>query len=405
MAPDTSTMWIDVSAGVSGDMLLGALVDAGASLPFVQAQVDQVLPDAVALSVGTVRRAGMRATRLMVALQDSAPPSRTWRDIRDLLHAASMEGPVRRRALAVFESLARAEARVHDIEIDEVHFHEVGALDSIADVVGSCAAVHDIGVDRVVASSMGLGSGSVQTDHDVLSVPTPAVLELTRGWTVVAAGAGELATPTGAALVTTLASRCAELPRMTLTQVGVGAGSRDPAERANVVRVVLGQLEDELVFAPETMIEANVDDLDPRVWPNVLRALLEAGADDAWLTPIMMKKGRPAQTLHVLSDRAHAATLAQVVVAQTSTFGMRSYPVSKYALDRAWVSVRIVDEPIRVKIAHEGGVIRQATPEFADVERAAAALAMPIADVLRLADAAAVEQGLFPGRRYEPADS
>jgi pyridinium-3,5-bisthiocarboxylic acid mononucleotide nickel chelatase len=393
-------MWLDVSAGVAGDMVLGALVDAGASLEFIAAQVGAVLPGAVELAARPVTRAGLRGTQVSVSLREADPAPRAWRDIRQLLTQAPIPDPVRGNSLAVFSRLAAAEARVHGIDAADVHFHEVGALDSIADVVGSCAGLHDLGIATIRASPLALGSGTVSAEHGVLPVPVPAVLEMVGGWTVFGGGDGELATPTGVALVTALASGCGPLQDMQVVATGVGAGSKDTPARANVVRVVIGDADAETAGgspAAEVVIEANVDDLDPRLWPAVITALLRAGAQDAWLTPILMKKGRPAHTLHVLARPEDATTLRAVVVAQTSTIGMRSFSVAKYALARMWVPVEIGGQVVRIKVAHDGALIRQATPEYADVEAAAAELTLPVRQVLRLAEAAAAEIRLAPG--------
>jgi pyridinium-3,5-bisthiocarboxylic acid mononucleotide nickel chelatase len=405
MSDGRRTMWMDVSAGVAGDMLLGALVDAGASLEFIQSQVDGVLAGAVALSVSSVTRAGMRSTKVSLSVLEEHPPPRTWRDIQRLLGRARIQETVRETALSVFRRLAAAEARVHGTAPSDVHFHEVGALDSIADVVGSCAGIHTLGVSTILASPLALGSGTVSAQHGVIAVPVPAVLAMVGGWTVSSGGSGELATPTGVALVTALARGCGPLPRMRVTGTGVGAGTRETSGRANVVRVVVGDAEAAEATrdpAPEMVIEANVDDLDPRLWPSVLAALLQAGAQDAWLTPILMKKGRPAHTLHVLARPEDAAGLRAVVIAQTSTIGMRSFEVAKYALARTWVPVEIAGQLIRIKVAHDGALIRQATPEYGDVEVAAAQLRLPVSQVLRLAGAAAAQSDLVSGRPIPP---
>ena len=257
--------WVDASAGVAGDMLLGALVDAGASLAAVQGAVDAVLPGAVRLRTKEVTRAGVRATRLRIDLLEPDSPHRTWMAVRSLVEGASLVEPVRESAMRVFERLAGAEARVHAMAVDEVHFHEVGALDSIADVVGSCAALHDLGIGRLVVSTIALGSGRIRSSHGDVPVPVPAVLELARGWQVSAGGEGELATPTGMALLTALGAAAGPLPTQQVERIGVGAGSKAFPDRANVVRVVVGSDigAEDADNATELVIEANVDDLDP----------------------------------------------------------------------------------------------------------------------------------------------
>jgi uncharacterized protein (TIGR00299 family) protein len=392
---------MDVSAGVAGDMVLGALVDAGASLAAVQAAVDAVLPGAAALSVAPVVRAGLRAVKLTVDVAGPAQPHRRWRDLKVALLGAPLPDPVRRDALAVFTALARAEGRVHGTAEEDVHFHEVGAVDSVADIVGVCAALHDLGIGELSAGPITLGSGQVRAAHGTLAVPVPAVLELTRGWVVSGGGPGELATPTGVALVTTLAHGVAALPLMRVRAVGIGAGTRDPADRANVVRVVIGTAA--TAATRETVLEANVDDLDPRVWPSVLAAVLDAGAADAWLTPILMKKGRPAHTLHALTPQHRITEVRTAMIRHTSTIGVRATTVEKVALPRAWRPVEITGGPVRIKIAYQDEVILRATPEFDDVQALAQRRGAPVHDVLAEAAAAATAQGLAPGHRL-PAE-
>jgi len=391
--------WVDASAGVAGDMLLGALVDAGACLSAVQGAGDAVLPGAVRLRTEEVTRAGVRATRLRVDLVEPDSPHRTWMAVRSLVEGASLVEPVRESAVRVFERLAGAEARVHAMAVDEVHFHEVGALDSIADVVGSCAALYDLGIGRLVVSTIALGSGRIRSSHGDVPVPVPAVLELARGWQVSAGGEGELATPTGMALLTALGAASGPLPTQQVERVGVGAGSKAFPDRANVVRVVVGSdiRAEDADNATELVIEANVDDLDPRLWPTVMAAVLEAGAADAWLTPILMKKGRPAHTLHVLATPERARALQEVIFTHTTTIGIRSTVVAKTALSRTWVDVELLGGTVPIKVAHRGGVIVSATPEFEDVAALAAATGQPVRAVLARASAAATQAGLEPG--------
>jgi hypothetical protein len=281
-----------------------------------------------------------------------------------------------------------------------VHFHEVGARDSIADVVGVCAALDNLGISRVVVGTIAVGSGRTQTEHGDLPVPVPAVLDLTRGWTIRSGGAGELATPTGMALLTALALP-GELPEMTAIAVGVGAGSRDRANRANVVRVVLGKAVTVAAAETAVVLECNIDDLDPRLWPGVLDELLARGASDAWLAPILMKKGRPAHTLHVLCPPDRAEAMREIVFTHSSTIGLRQYTTDKHVLPRATAEVRVRDVAVRIKVAYQGGRIVNAMPEFEDV--AALALASGAEAVIVLAEAtdAARRAGLVVGARWE----
>ena len=396
----TRHAWIDASAGVAGDMLLGALIDAGADLVAIQQNVDAVIGESVRLTCEPVTRAGQHANRLSVEVIAEDVPSREWRSIEHLIATAELPGPVRERALASFQRLAEAEAKVHHVPQDHVHFHEVGALDSIADIVGVAAALHALKIDSISASAVAVGSGRVPGAHGDLGVPVPAVVELGTGWKIFAGGSGELTTPTGMALLSALAERCEDLPPLTLQTSGAGAGSRDTPGRANVTRVLIGQRAAEAdadLSDTDVLIEANVDDLDPRLWPGVLTSLIRAGAADAWLVPIIMKKGRPAHTVSVLARADQAAALRLMLLALTSTIGVRETTVSKMALPRGWVNVTVADRDLSIKIAHHRGSIWQVTPEFDDLERASIDLGVSPLALLEQTMAAAAVAGLVTG--------
>ena len=379
--------WLDCSAGASGDMLLGALVDAGAPLEVLQAAVDAVGVEPVRLRTEQVQRGGLGALRVHVEVAETVR-TRTWDDVRGLLEAADLAPVVRTTAQAVFARLAAAEGAVHRVPPEQVHFHEVGALDAIADVVGAAAGVAALGLTSLSASRVALGSGTTRGAHGPLPVPAPAVLALLAG-TPVHAGPvpHESTTPTGAALLAELVSSWGELPAMTVRRVGTGAGGRDPAEAANVLRLVLGEAA--ATTAGAVVIEANVDDLDPRVWPGVLTALLADGAHDAWLTPVLMKKGRPAHVLSVLCPLQAAAAVRRTVLTQTSTIGLREREVARTVLDRSEDVVDVLGHRVRVKRALLDGEVVNSSPEWEDVAAAALALGLPAKVVLAAAVAAA----------------
>jgi uncharacterized protein (TIGR00299 family) protein len=389
--------WIDASAGIAGDMLLGALVDAGASLEAVQRAVDVLIPGSVRLVGTPVMRAGLRALKVDVEVLDEEPPERSWQSVQGLLSA--LPAGVRERAWAVFELLANVEAGVHGVAVEEVHFHEVGALDSIADVVGVCAALADLGVTGVSAGEVALGSGRVRTAHGELPVPAPAVAELARGWRVRAGGPGELATPTGMAVVRALSGACEDLPSMVVEAVGVGAGGRDRPDRPNVTRVFLGTATGAAGASADdvVLLEANVDDLDPRLWPGVLSGLLADGALDAWLVPILMKKGRPAHTLCVLCPPDRVAGLRARIFRDTSTLGLREGGRRRAVLDRDFVPVEVDGGTVTVKVGHSGGVIVQVMPEFEEVAALARRGGRAERVVLQEASNAAAAAGLIVG--------
>ena len=389
--------WVDASSGASGDMLLGALVGAGVPVGVIAEAVDKVAPEHVAIVPERVTRNGFAATRCHVEVADSAT-HRTWADVRTLLAEAGLHEDVRVRAHDTFDRLAVAEASVHGTGPDDVHFHEVGALDAIADVVGVSAGLVHLGLARLVVSPVAVGAGTVRGAHGSMPVPPPAVAELLRGVPSYAgpatAPAMELCTPTGAALLVSHATAYGPQPAMTVTAIGVGAGGRDPDGHANVLRLLVGEAGAPTGRASTgaTVIETNVDDLDPRLWPAVLATHREAGASDAWLTPILMKKGRPAHTLHALVSAERADAVRRAVFRHTSTIGVREVPVGKSALDREMRSVAVDGHPVAVKLARLDGALVNTQPEYEDVARVAGLTGRPAKDVLAAAVAAIEEQ-------------
>jgi uncharacterized protein (TIGR00299 family) protein len=367
-------------------MLLGAVVHAGAD---VTAAIDALGLDAT-VRFAPQTRGALRAMRAHVSAGGDQP-LRTLRDVEAVLSRAALPDTVGRRTRAVFHRLAHAEARVHGIAVDDVHFHEIGAVDTIVDVVGVCFGLHALGIESLTSSAVSLGSGTVTTAHGEIPLPGPAVLELARDSPLVVDGSGvaESATPTGVALLAEWVHATQPLPPMRVHGVGIGAGSRADGDRPNVVRLVVGSIADSSPMSGWSLIESNVDDLDPRLWPEVIGRLLEAGAADAWLTPIVMKKGRPAHTLSVLASPDCAATVRDAIFRETSTIGVRTTAVDKTALDRDWVSVDVAGVSVRVKLARLDGTIVNAVPEWEDVVAAARTLRRPAKAVLAAAIAAA----------------
>ena len=398
----TGIGWLDASSGSSGDMVLGALLGVGVPLEVLRSAVDAVTPEPVELSVETVARNGFAATRCSVSVSESST-ARDWAGIRNLLADSSLAAPVRDLALAIFSRLAEAEAEVHGVEVEDVHFHEIGALDSIADIVAAAAGFVHLGLDSIGCSPIALGGGTIATSHGALGVPAPAVAALLRG--IPSYGGPierELTTPTGAAILVVLTDDFGPQPAMITEEVGVGAGGGDPDGHANVLRLFVGDgFETGRAGLPQPpepgggtalVIEANVDDLDPRLWPDVIATLLAAGASDAWLTPILMKKGRPAHTLHVLVGAEAAETVRHEIFRQTSTIGVREQTFAKHALARSFTEVEVDGQRIAVKLARLGGELLNVQPEYDDVAAAARALGRPAKDVL--AQAAALARGV-----------
>jgi pyridinium-3,5-bisthiocarboxylic acid mononucleotide nickel chelatase len=392
--------WVDASAGVAGDMLLGALVDAGADLDVVRRAVAAVLPDEVQISTERVTRAGLAAVHAVV--RHAAPsPVRAWADLRGLLTGAELDERVRTGALRTFGRLAEAESRAHGIPVDEVHFHEVGAWDSVADVVGVCAALADLAVERLTCGPVGLGSGTVRTEHGTMPVPVPAVLGVLAGSSLVTTSdatlVGECATPTGVALLAALADGHETGPRGLVLAFGSGAGTRDVEGRANVTRVVLH----EPLAAPHEQalveVSATVDDLDPRVWPVAVEELLLGGALDVWTTPVLMKKGRHGTVVTALAELEDREAVVGLLLRHTTTLGVRWHEVRRTVLDRVWREVTVLGEPVRVKIGGRDGRILTVTPELEDCRELALRQGVPLRVVLRAAESAAQDSGWESG--------
>jgi len=375
------------TAGVAGDMLLGSLLDAGADVDEVRSIVGRLGVGGWSLEPEAVLRGGIAATRAVV-VAERAPGHRTWVDIRSLLDGAALPPRVRDRAHAAFLALAEVEAALHRTAVEAVHFHEVGALDAIVDVVGTCAALEVLGVDEVGCSPVATGHGTVAAAHGRLPVPAPATVRLLEGLPVVGVDVGvELATPTGAALVRTLSSTVGAMPAMTVTASGYGAGGRDLGDRPNVVQAVLGTAPGEGVESL-VLLETNVDDVTGEVLAHAIARLLGAGALDAWATPIVMKKGRPAHTVAALAHPAEAPAVAAVLAAETGTLGVRASTVERRAASRTEAVVHVDGHAVGVKV-----VAGRVKAEFDDAAAAAAALGVPVREVLARAEAAHREEG------------
>lgn len=372
-------IYLDLLGGAAGDMLLGALTAAGAPLEALQAGVAD-LGLGASLDVQPTQRRGLAALRVQVRGPES-PPHRSWSDVRALLEGLPVAERVRARALAAFTALAEAEAKVHGQPVEQVHFHEVGAVDAIVDVVGVCLALELLGVETVTASPLPLGRGSTRAAHGLLPVPVPAVLELLarRGAPSVPGGAArELVTPTGAALVTTLAASFGPQPAGTVRAVGYGAGTREaaPDEPVNLTRAVL--LEPSAAASDVLVLEANLDDQQPEQVAHAAEALLAAGALDVTLTPILMKKGRPGTLLSVLCQPADSERLAELTLSETTTLGVRWRRESRRVLPR-WV--RAVATPfgeVAVKFAQRPGGELSPAPEFESCKQVAEAAGVPL---------------------------
>ncbi len=368
-----TTAYFDCFAGAAGDMLVGALLDAGASLDTIRQAIAPFAIEGYELTATPVQRNGIAATKFDVLVDPDAPqPHRHLSDITDLIDNAALSAPVAERAHSVFVRLAEAEAYVHGCGINEVHFHEVGAVDSIVDIVAACIALEELGIDRIVCSPIAVGSGTVKCDHGVLPVPTPATARMLCDAPVLAGpNPGEATTPTGAALLTALAESFGPMPAMDLTAAGVGAGTRDETPAANIVRVFLGQAADCASMDAVVELTANLDDCTGELLGATIELLLARGALDAWVTPATMKKSRPAWILSVLTRPADVPLMEDTIFAETPTLGIRRHTAMRTMLQRRQELVETAFGPIRVKVASRDGVELTVKPEFDDCQAAA----------------------------------
>ena len=399
-----SVVWIDGQVAMAGDMLLGALIDAGADLDRVRAGLGSLGISGWTMEREEVRRGAFRACRIVVRVRGEIADlvfvpvhdhahdhghthehghghvHRSWKDVRGLIANAPLPDRVKSRALAAYGRLAEAEAQLHGMPVDDVELHEVGSTDAIVDIVGVCLALEDLGADTIVATPLPMSLGSVNAAHGRIPLPAPATLQALRGWPVVPGTVpGEWVTPTGAALIAALATPGGP-PAMTIRAVGHGAGTRDPAAFANLVRVVVGD-----VVAAEVgdvvELACNLDDMPGQHVAAALERLLAEGALDAWAVPATMKKGRPAVIVHALAKPSDAERLSDVLLRHTTTLGVRRSTHARAVLDR-WVdTVDTAYGPIRMKVGGRSGVAWHAHPEWDDVAAAAARADAPVAAV------------------------
>ncbi len=378
-------LYFDCFSGISGDMVLGALVDLGIDINDIQAGLKSLNLKGFRIESSTVKRGGISGTKLDVVVSKSKAfkqPSRHYSDIKNILENSSLPDSVKINSLQIFDRIAVAEAEVHGISKEKVHFHEVGAIDSIIDVVGSSLAINLWAPDNIFASPLNVGEGFVECEHGTLPVPAPATLKLLKGIPCFSSGVQkEMTTPTGAALIGHFAERFGSMPTMKITQAGYGAGDHIIEKTPNLLRVVSGETTSLSSNATVQMIEANIDDMNPEFYDCVIENLFKAGALDVFLTPILMKKNRPANKISVLIDEENREQAAHILLTETSTLGVRHYAVDRTLLDR---QIRELITPIgkvRVKIGRLGNEVLRVTPEYEDCKKIAISEKRPLQSV------------------------
>ncbi len=376
--------YFDCFNGVAGDMMVGALIDAGCPPDELMAALKGLPISGYEMSFARARIQGLSATRFKVLLDSDAPqPHRHLKDVLGIIEAGNLPANVRGRAGDVFSRLAEAEASVHGTTVERVHFHEVGAVDAVIDIVGACWALERLGVERVVCSPVPVGSGTVKCEHGLMPVPAPATAKLLADVPIAATTeTGELTTPTGAALVTAWADSFGGVPAMTLRGIGYGAGSREGVTRPNFFRVLLGDSAASDSSDVVVVLEANLDDATPETVGYAMERLLEAGALDVYCLPIHMKKSRPGMLLTALAVPDGVSELESVLFAETTTFGVRRYEVLRSKLGRRVESVPTRFGPIRVKIGLRAGQVVTVAAEYEDSRNAAREHGVPLRTVM-----------------------
>lgn len=374
--------YLDCFSGISGNMMVGALLDAGMPLEYLAAELKKLSLSSYKLIDKEVAKHGIRARYFNVDVSKWFQPARNFNDIREIIENSLLSEPVKQRSLAVFSRLAAAEAKVHGVSVDKVHFHEVGAIDSIVDIVGTAIGLEYLGIEEIYASALHVGAGYIKCSHGLMPVPAPATAELLTGIPFYAGDIRkELVTPTGAAIVATLAKGFGSPPAYFITRkVCYGAGSRD-IDIPNVLRLYLGakELRDDIGAAGESrIIETNIDDLNPQVYGYVMERLFAAGAHEVYLTSILMKKNRPGTKITVMASAGKVSDMVQILLAETSTLGVRILGCETTHIDVSLLKIETEWGPVKVKIGKLNDKVMNIAPEFEDCKAIAVKYNIPL---------------------------
>jgi uncharacterized protein (TIGR00299 family) protein len=377
--------YFDCFSGISGDMTLGALVDAGCDVARLRSELQALQVPGWELSAEKVWKNGMAATYAKVKTEEQRA-HRSLTEVLEILRRSDLPPRVRDRARAVFQKLGEAEARVHDVPLEKIHFHEVGAVDAIVDIVGACIGFHALGIDKFACSPLNVGGGTTKMAHGVLPVPAPATANLLQGKPTYSNGVQrELVTPTGAAIVATLCDTFGPQPPMTVSAIGYGAGTADLEGQPNVLRIMIGESTEKAVPGYDeeiSVIEANLDDMNPQIYGYFLERALAAGALDVYTTPVQMKKNRPGTLLTVLCKPQDTNALTSLIFAETTTFGVRTTNAQRRILPREHVSVSTTFGDVRIKLSRVNGRILHVSPEFEDCRKLAVEKNVPLQQVI-----------------------
>ncbi|MBV6343427.1 nickel pincer cofactor biosynthesis protein LarC [Candidatus Magnetobacterium casense] len=364
-------VYIECASGASGDMLVGAMIDLGVPIDYLRDNLSFLPIGRDCISCKGVLRGGLKGTKFDVCIEDNHNSATKWSDVERIINASTLKDGIKERGLRIFKGLFAAEASVHGTCYDQTHLHELGAIDCLVDILGYLLAVDYLGIERQFVSPVNVGSGIVKTQHGILPVPAPATAELLKGMPLYATNINaELTTPTGAAIIKHECSAVAHMPQMTVSAIGCGAGQRDFHNTPNVLRVFRGEAPDtvqpEIAVPKIIVIETNIDDMSPQLYEPLMTRLFEAGALDVFLTPIIMKKGRPAIKLTIITPVDIREALTGIVFAETTTIGLRYYGVERQTLERQTTTVATPYGDVRVKTALHEGRVTNVAPEFED---------------------------------------
>ena len=377
------TAYFDCFSGISGDMTLGALVDAGVGIDALRAGLAKLRLTGYEVKAEKVNRSGIAATKAHVVIDRKSQSTRHLSDILDIIEGSPLSPAVKEKSGRIFKRMAEAEAKVHGTVPDKIHFHELGAIDAIADIVGSVIGLELLGITRIITSSVNVGSGTVQTSHGIFPIPAPATAELLKGIPFYQSSTQfELATPTGAAIISTLCDSSGSLPAMTVDRIAYGAGDKDFPDRPNVLRLMIGELAHNYEEDASIVIETNIDDMSPQVYDYVIEKLMVQGAHDVYLSPIIMKKGRPAILLSVLADRSKSDALLDVIFHETTSIGVRIQEVGRKKLSREIREVDTLYGRVGIKVSKRGNEILTVSPEYDDCRRIAEEKNVPLKKVI-----------------------
>lgn len=376
------TAYFDCFSGISGDMTLGALIDAGLSIKELKSHLSKLPIDNYNITAKKVKKNGIAATKVDVIVK-GGERERRLSDIKKIISNSKLDKSIKNNSISIFERLARAEAKVHKTSVNNVHFHEVGAIDAIVDIVGAVIGLHLLGIENICASPINTGTGFIKSAHGILPVPGPATAELLKGLPVYSTDTKmELTTPTGAAIISTLSKDFGPMPKMNIKAIGYGAGTFSSPDMPNLLRIFVGEMKNPAKEENTILLETNIDDMNPQIYEYVMEKLFAKGALDVYLTPIIMKKGRPAAMLSVLSKRDDAKKLSDIIFRETTSIGLRVQEIGRSKAERKIKEIKTKYGKVRVKIAFDDKEILGINPEYEDCKRIAVKKGIPLKKVI-----------------------